>query len=78
VTLWRSIREYLSAVVRAYQTFVIGLAFGVAGAIGLFSSDQSSVRVLALIGVALGFLVAPFWPTLRLPTSMWRNAVSFA
>jgi hypothetical protein len=58
--LWRSIREYLTAVVRAYISFVLGLVFGVAGAIGLFVSDQSGVRIAALIGVALGFLVAPY------------------
>jgi len=48
------------AILRAYQSFVLGLVFAVAGAIGLFSSDQSSIRVPALIGVAVGFLVAPF------------------
>lgn len=58
--LWRSIREYVAVVVRAYTPFVLGLVFGVAGAIGLFVSDQSGVRVAALIGVALGFLVGPY------------------
>src|SRR5207253_4159712 len=57
---WRPVREYLSVVVAAYQSFVLGLVFGVAGAIGLFVSDQSGVRIAALIGVALGFLVAPY------------------
>lgn len=60
LNLWRSIREYLLAVLGAYQSFVLGLVFGVAGAIGLFTSGQGGIRVLALIGVALGFLVAPF------------------
>lgn len=53
-------REYLRAIVAAYQSFVLGLVFGVAGAIGLFVSDHSGVRIAALIGVALGFLVAPY------------------
>jgi hypothetical protein len=44
----------------AYQSFVLGLVFGVAGAAGLFLSDQSGVRIAALIGVALGFVVAPY------------------
>lgn len=57
---WRPIREYLAAIAAAYQSFVLGLVFGVAGAIGLFVSDQSGVRVAALIGVALGFIVAPY------------------
>jgi hypothetical protein len=57
---WRPVREYLSAVVVAYRSFVLGLVFGVAGAIGLFVSDQGGVRIAALIGVALGFLVAPY------------------
>jgi hypothetical protein len=57
---WRPLREYLTAVVAAYQSFVLGLVFGFAGAIGLFVSDQSGVRIAALIGVALGFLVAPY------------------
>lgn len=57
---WRSVREYLLAVLRAYQSFVLGLVFGVAGAIGLFVADESGVRIAALIGVALGFLVAPY------------------
>ena len=57
---WRPLREYLRAVVAAYQSFVLGLVFGVAGAIGPFVSDQSGVRIAALVGVALGFLVAPY------------------
>jgi hypothetical protein len=57
---WRSIREYLDALMHAYQSFVLGLVFGVAGAAGLFLSDQSGVRIAALIGVALGFVVAPY------------------
>jgi hypothetical protein len=57
---WRPIREYLAAIAAAYQSFVLGLVFGVAGAIGLFVSDQSGVRIAALIGVALGFIVAPY------------------
>lgn len=57
---WRPIREYMAAILSAYQSFVLGLVFGVAGAIGLFVSDQSGVRIAALIGVALGFIVAPY------------------
>ena len=36
------------------------LVFGVAGAIGLFVSNQNSIRIAVLIGIALGFLVAPY------------------
>lgn len=57
---WRPIREYLAAIAAAYQSFVLGLVFGVAGAIGLFVSDQNSIRIAALIGVAVGFIVAPY------------------
>lgn len=57
---WRPIREYLLALVRAYQSFVLGIVFGIAGAVGLFLSDQSGVRIAALIGIALGFVVAPY------------------
>lgn len=57
---WRPVREYLAAIRAAYQSFVLGLVFGVAGAIGLFVSDQSGVRIAALIGVALGFVIAPY------------------
>jgi hypothetical protein len=58
---WRlSIREYVLALVRAYQSFVLGIVFGIAGAVGLFLSDQNGVRVAALIGIALGFVVAPY------------------
>lgn len=63
---WRPIRDYLLAVIRAYQSFVLGLVFGVAGAIGLFLSDQKGVRIAALIGVALGFVVAPYRAFLRM------------
>jgi hypothetical protein len=57
---WRPLREYLVALLRGYQSFVLGIVFGIAGAAGLFLSDQSGVRIAALVGVALGFVVAPY------------------
>jgi hypothetical protein len=60
MALWPSIREYVSAVFRAYQSLVVGQIIALASAIGLFYADEASVRVLALIGVAMGFLIAPF------------------
>lgn len=57
---WGPVREYVLALLRAYQSFVLGVVFGIAGAVGLFLSDQSGIRIAALIGVALGFVVAPY------------------
>ena len=60
--LRRSIREDLPAALHAYTFLVLGLLFGITGAAGLLVSDRSGIRVAALIGSALGFLVALYLP----------------
>jgi hypothetical protein len=56
----QSLVEYLRELVGGYRSVVAGVVLEVLGVLAIFWSDQRALHIIGVVGVAAGFLVAPF------------------
>lgn len=70
----QSLAEYLRELVGGYRSVVAGVVLEVLGILAIFWSDQRALHVIGVVGIAAGFVVAPFLAFHRM--RLQRDAVA--